>query len=53
MTALTPEQRLTVEAKFRDLANRWTERTAYRSNLASAVIPFFTKSSPWESLRSR
>ncbi len=41
MIALTPEQRLTVEAKFRNLANQWTELTAYRSNMgAPASSPF-------------
>ena len=34
MIALTPEQRLTVESKFRDLANQWAELTAYRSNMS-------------------
>ena len=35
MIALTPEQRLTVESKFRDLANQWAELTAYRSNMSA------------------
>jgi len=35
MIALTPEQRLTVESKFRDLANQWAELTACRSNMSA------------------
>jgi hypothetical protein len=35
MIALTPEQRQTVERRFRDLASEWAELTAYRSNLRS------------------
>jgi hypothetical protein len=35
MIALTPEQRLTAESKFRDLANQWAELTAYRSNMGA------------------
>ncbi len=35
MIALTPEHRLTVESKFRDLANQWAELTAYRSNVGA------------------
>jgi hypothetical protein len=33
MIALTPEQRQTVERQFHGLAIRWTELTAYRSNM--------------------
>jgi hypothetical protein len=33
MIALTPEQRQSVEQRFRDLAIQWAELTAYRSNV--------------------
>jgi hypothetical protein len=33
MIALTPEQRQSVDQKFRDLAIQWAELTAYRSNV--------------------
>ena len=53
MIALTPEQRQTVESKFRDLTNQWAELTAYRSNMgALAIILFLTRSSLWASPRS-
>ena len=35
MIALTPEQRQTVERKFRNLAAKWAELTAYRSNMGA------------------
>ena len=35
MIALTPEQRQTVERRFRDLATEWAELTAYRSNMGA------------------
>lgn len=35
MIALTPEQRQTVESKFRDLASQWTELTACRSDMSA------------------
>ena len=35
MIALTPEQRQTIERRFRDLATRWDELTLYRSNLSA------------------
>ena len=35
MIALTPEQRQTIERRFRDLATRWDELTLYRSNLGT------------------
>jgi hypothetical protein len=42
MIALTPEQRQTVESKFRDLANQWAELTAYRSNMSALRLdPLF------------
>jgi hypothetical protein len=33
MIALTPEQRQSVEHRFRDLASQWAELIAYRSNI--------------------
>ena len=35
MIALTPEQRQTVERQFQSLAIRWSELTAYRSNMGA------------------
>jgi hypothetical protein len=35
MIALTPEQRQTVESKFRNLADKWAELIAYRSNTSA------------------
>jgi hypothetical protein len=35
MIVLTPEQRQTVERKFRTLATQWAELTAYRSNMGA------------------
>src|SRR5438552_16057230 len=35
MIVLTPEQRQTVERKFRNLLTQWTELTAYRSNMGT------------------
>ena len=33
MIALTPEQRQSIEQRFRHLASQWAELTAYRSNI--------------------
>jgi hypothetical protein len=35
MIALTPEQRQTVESRFRELAHQWTELTDHRSNMGA------------------
>src|SRR3954454_5921433 len=35
MIALTPEQRQSVERSFQELAARWTDLTAYRSNVGA------------------
>jgi hypothetical protein len=35
MIALTPDQRQTIDRQFRDLATRWSELTAFRSNIGA------------------
>src|SRR5438552_2735228 len=45
MIALTPEQRQSIERKFRDLASQWAELTAYRSNMGGLLCELERKPS--------